>query len=65
MQDQGAYETEKGMEQRREVIRELNVLVQQWVQSISLSKSVPKQLTTGLEPAEKASAISLPVAGVA
>ena len=32
----GAYETDKGMELRREVIKELNVLVQQWTQSLSL-----------------------------
>ena len=38
LKQHGAYETEVGMEQRREVIKELNVLVQQWIQSISLSK---------------------------
>ena len=38
LQQHGAYETDKGMELRKEVIKELNILVQQWIQSVSLSK---------------------------
>ena len=34
---QACYETNKGLEARREALKNLNVLVSQWIQSISLN----------------------------
>jgi poly(A) polymerase len=34
------YETEEGLVKRREVLKQLNVLVKQWIQSVSLTRGM-------------------------
>lgn len=37
---QGCFETPKGLEARREALKNLNILVSQWIQSASLSRGM-------------------------
>lgn len=40
LKNQGCYETKQGLERRREVLKNLNILVRQWIQSVSLNSGM-------------------------
>lgn len=40
LRQQGCYETELGLELRKEVLKNLDILVKSWIQSVSLSKGM-------------------------
>ena len=42
--DEGSYESELGLQKRKELIHKLDILVKQWIRSVSLSKGFNWQM---------------------
>ena len=42
--DEGCYESELGLQKRKDLLNELDILVKQWIRSVSLSKGFNWQM---------------------